>query len=233
VPAVSLASSAGALVARVDEPSGPAPERGPLAAIVCHPHPLYGGTLENKVVHAVAKALAADGLAVLRFNFRGAGGSAGRHEGGPGEQDDVRAALDLAQRLAEERLAAERAAGERAVASRAAEARDGLLFVAGYSFGAWAGLSVAAQDPRAAGLLAIAPPVNHYDFASVAASRKPLTVLYARDDELVPAALLEAFLAGCALPPRVLAAEGGGHMFHGQLAAVRDAARSALAATRA
>jgi alpha/beta superfamily hydrolase len=92
VAAVSLRSSAGALVVRVDRPSGPAPERGPLAAIVCHPHPLFGGTLENKVVHAAAKALAAEGLVVVRFNFRGAGGSEGRHEGRPAPWTDERPA---------------------------------------------------------------------------------------------------------------------------------------------
>jgi alpha/beta superfamily hydrolase len=217
VAAVSLRSSAGALVVRVDRPSGPAPERGPLAAIVCHPHPLFGGTLENKVVHAAAKALAAEGLVLVRFNFRGAGGSEGRHEGGAGEQDDVRAALDLAQRLAGE---------------RAPQQARGQLFAAGYSFGAWAALSVAAPDARVAGLLAVAPPVNHYDFSSVAATDKPLTVLYARDDELVPAAELETFLAGCIRPPRALAVRGGGHMFHDQLAAVREAAREGVRAAQ-
>lgn len=213
--APALRSSGGALVARVDEPAGPPPAGGPRAAVVCHPHPLFGGTLENKVVHAAAKALAAEGLVVLRFNFRGAGGSEGRHEGGPGEQDDVRAALDLAQELA-----AARDPG-------AAAPAGGSLLVAGYSFGAWAGLGVAAADPRAAALLAIAPPVDHYDFSAVAATRTPLTVLYARDDEVAPAADVEAWLAACARPPRVLVTDGG-HMFHGRLQAVRDAALGAL-----
>src|SRR3954466_12621765 len=67
----------------------------PLAALVCHPHPLFGGTMHNKVVYQVAKSLDALGLPVLRFNFRGAGLSAGAHDRGHGEQEDVRAALDF------------------------------------------------------------------------------------------------------------------------------------------
>ncbi|MHC5209151.1 MAG: alpha/beta hydrolase [Planctomycetota bacterium] len=217
---VRLTSTAGALVARVDEPSGSVPTDGPVAAVVCHPHPLFGGTLENKVVHATAKALAAEGLIVLRFNFRGVAGSEGSHEGGPGEQDDARAALDLAQQLADSRAASR------------PDGAGGALIAAGYSFGAWAGLSVAAADPRVAGLLAIAPPVNFYDFAVVAATDKPLTVVYARDDEVVPAERLSAFLSGCARQPQVLATEGGGHMFHGRLGVVREAARAAVRSAR-
>ena len=90
MPDVALRGPAGRLVARHDPPEAPPPARGPLAAVVCHPHPLYGGTLENKVVHSVARALREGGLHVLRFNFRGAGGSDGIHDGGAGEVDDAR-----------------------------------------------------------------------------------------------------------------------------------------------
>src|ERR1700688_3277636 len=98
----------------------------PLAAAVCHPHPLFGGTMHNKVVYQTAKTLHRFGLPVLRFNFRGAGLSEGRHDGGRGEQDDVSAALDFLS----------------------AEYPGVPLLVAGFSFGPWVGLRVACGDPR-------------------------------------------------------------------------------------
>src|SRR6266849_7213202 len=88
-----LKGPAGRLEAILWTPS--AATRPPLAAVVCHPHPLFGGTMHNKVVYQVAKSLDALGIPVLRFNFRGAGLSEGEHDRGPGEQDDVRAALDF------------------------------------------------------------------------------------------------------------------------------------------
>src|SRR6266567_8046457 len=103
-------------------------KRPPLAALVCHPHPLFGGTMHNKVVYQVAKTLDRLGLPVLRFNFRGAGLSAGVHDKGIGEQDDVRAALDFL--------------------SRAFPSAP--LLLAGFSFGCWVGLRVACEDPRVA-----------------------------------------------------------------------------------
>src|SRR5690349_388187 len=120
--AVQLRGPAGLLVARHDPPAAPPPGAGPIAAVVCHPHPLFGGTLENKVVHSLARAASEAGLHVLRFNFRGAGGSEGRHDEGAGEVDDVRAAFDRVVELAGP------GSGE-----------PGRLLVAGYSFGSFAG----------------------------------------------------------------------------------------------
>jgi uncharacterized protein len=205
-------------------PGSAPPARGPRAALVCHPHPAHGGTLDNKVVHTVAKTLRERGLHVLRFNFRGAGGSEGVHDGGRGELDDARAALDLAATLAD-------AAPDGAVPGAAARGADpaGDLLVAGFSFGSFVGLSAALDDPRAAALLAIAPPVNHYDFTRIAATDKPLFVIYARDDELVPAAEVEDFLARCRRPPRAFRVDGSGHLFHGRLAEIRGAVGEVLA----
>lgn len=210
--ALELHGPAGALVARHDPPEAPPPARGPLAGVVCHPHPLYGGTLENKVVAAVARCLREAGLHALRFNFRGAGGSAGAHDAGAGEVEDVRAALERVAALA-----------------GPAAARPGGLLVAGYSFGSWVGLTAALGDPRVGALLAIAPPVNVYDFAAIARTDKPLAVIYAPGDELVPGALVERWLAGCARPPRVTAVGGTGHLFHGRVHAVREAVQAWLA----
>jgi uncharacterized protein len=213
MPEVELRGPAGPLVAVHDPPQAAPPAYGPLAALVCHPHPVYGGTLQNKVVHAVARALCEGGLHVLRFNFRGAGGSAGAHDAGRGERDDARAALERLVELAGP------AAGE-----------AGRLLVAGYSFGSWVGLSAALGDARVGARLAVAPPVNHYDFAPVAADGRPLAVIYAAGDELVPAALVEAWIASCRPPPRVTAVHGTGHLFHGKVHEVRAAAAGFLAA---
>src|ERR1700747_2442331 len=87
-----LQGPAGKLEAVLWTPTGAAPE---MAALVCHPHPLFGGTMHNKVVFQAAKALDSLGIAVLRFNFRGAGSSEGLHDRGVGEVEDVRAALDF------------------------------------------------------------------------------------------------------------------------------------------
>src|SRR5260370_36980071 len=118
------------------------PERGdiarpPLAAVVCHPHPLFGGAMHNKAVYQVAKTLHRFGLPVLRFNFRGTGLSEGAHDDGRGEQDDVRAALDFL----------------------AGEFPGVPLLLAGFSFGAWVGLRVVCADPRVTALIGLALPV--------------------------------------------------------------------------
>jgi alpha/beta superfamily hydrolase len=206
VGSLDLQSPAGALVARVDAPRTGPPATGPTAAVVCHPHPLFGGTLDNKVVVGVARALTDLGLLVVRFNFRGAGGSEGRHDAGRGELEDVRAALDAAADLAPDE-------------------RPRPLLMAGYSFGAWVGLRAGIGDARVAALLAVAPPVNLYDFSEVADSDRPLAVVYARQDEIVSTRAVEAWLTTCANPARVTAVDGAGHLFHGRQAAVRDAVR--------
>ena len=114
-------------------------------ALVCHPHPLYGGTMHNKVVYNAMKALAGFGFPVLRFNFRGAGLSEGKHDEGHGEQEDVRAALDF--------LYAEFTRP---------------IIVAGFSFGAATGLRVACPDPHVVGLISLGTPVaaegRHYTY---------------------------------------------------------------------
>ncbi len=204
---LELVSPAGRLRALHDVPHGPPPGHGPRAALVCHPHPLHGGTLDNKVVFTLARGLREHGLHVLRFNFRGAGGSEGTHDGGRGELQDARAGLDAAASLVP---------------------GDPGLLVAGFSFGAFVGLTAALADPRARALLAVAPPVNHYDFSPIAATALPLAVIYARDDELVPAAQVEAFIASCARPPRVYRVDGCGHLFHARLADIRRALDDAL-----
>lgn len=122
-----------------------------LAAVVCHPHPLFGGSMHNKVVYQVNKTLDRFGIPVLRFNFRGVGLSEGSHDRGLGERDDARVALDF----------------------MASEFSGIPLLLAGFSFGAWVGLRVGCEDARAAELIAMGAPVNGSDFAFLKNCAKP------------------------------------------------------------
>ena len=134
----------GRLEALLDEP--PAASTDIRAAVVlAHPHPQHGGTMHTKVVYQAAKALRRIGCAVLRFNFRGVGTSAGSFDDGVGEADDFRAGLD--------------AMHERYPATR--------LWAGGFSFGSWIALTVGAADPRVSTLIGIAPPLAQHDFESV------------------------------------------------------------------
>src|SRR5262252_4568176 len=135
-----LPGPAGKLEAVLWTPNAEEPRKN--AALVCHPHPMFGGTLHNKVVYQAAKALDGLGMPVLRFNFRGAGLSQGQHDRGRGELDDVRAAL----------------------AFLASEFPRAALLLAGFSFGCWVGLRVGCEDPRVKRLIGIGAPVNNSDF---------------------------------------------------------------------
>jgi uncharacterized protein len=141
------------------------PDTPRAGVVICHPHPLYGGDMDNPVVVRVQEVCAGLGLATLRFNFRGVGGSGGAHAGGVGEQDDARAALE----------ALARAMGGAPTA------------IAGYSFGARIAAMVACGDPRIGGLALIAPPLGMYDFACVEGVRAPTLMVAGTDDSYCPA----------------------------------------------
>jgi alpha/beta superfamily hydrolase len=166
-----------------------------LAALVCHPHPLFGGTMHNKVVYQTAKALDELGLPVLRFNFRGAGASGGKHDRGQGEQDDVRAALDF---LAEEFPSAP-------------------LLLAGFSFGCWVGLRVGCADARVSELIGIGVPVNDSDFSYLAECKKPKLFVQGSDDQFGSVHRLEALVASLPGTNRVRMVQGGDHFLTGKL----------------
>jgi uncharacterized protein len=137
------------------------PNASPLAAVVCHPHPLFGGTLHNKVVYQTAKSLSALGIPVLRFNFRGAGLSAGTHDRGRGEREDVRTALDFIQ----------------------AEFSGAKVLVAGFSFGSMVGLRVGCEDNRVVRLIGLGIPVNNTDFSFLTGCAKPKLFVHGERDE--------------------------------------------------
>jgi alpha/beta superfamily hydrolase len=190
-----LRGPAGRLECMLKLPKAGEAEEAPAAAIVCHPHPMFGGTLHNKVVHVAAEAIVRKGLPVLRFNFRGAGGSGGRHDGGDGEREDLRIALDhLASRY-----------------------RGRPLLVTGYSFGAFVGLSVGCSDRRVAALIGIGLPVGLYDFRFLHDCAKPLSLIQGDQDPFGPIALVLTIAAALAVGCRVVSVPGAGHAFTGHL----------------
>jgi uncharacterized protein len=188
-----LEGPAGRLEAIFWTPSNGA--RPPLAAVVCHPHPLFGGTMHNKVVYQTAKSLDALGIPVLRFNFRGAGRSAGVHDQGRGEQDDVRTALSF--------LGAE---------------FSGLpLLLAGFSFGASVGMRVGCGDPRVSYLIGLGIPVNSVDFSFLRQCSKPKLFVHGSNDEHGAIEKVRALLLTLPGENKLVTIEGVDHFFAGKL----------------
>jgi len=173
----------------------------PLAAVVCHPHPLFGGTMHNKVVYQAAKTLHRFGLPVVRFNFRGVGLSEGRHDNGQGEVDDVVAVLNF---LADEYPGVP-------------------LLVAGFSFGSWVGLRAGCADARVAKLIGLGLPVANLEarsFSYLVACEKPKLLVTGEFDRFGPPHELRAMVNS--FPPDIVeqtrvAIVGGDHFFTGHL----------------
>jgi uncharacterized protein len=167
----------------------------PLAAVVCHPHPLFGGTMHNKVVYQTAKTLDTLGIPVLRFNFRGAGLSAGTHDRGEGEKGDVQAALDfLAERFSEIPL-----------------------LLGGFSFGSWVGLQVGCEDARVTELLGLGIPVNNASFAFLENCPKPKLFVHGRNDEHGAWQKVEQVVSRAAGENRLVFVPDADHFFTGHL----------------
>jgi uncharacterized protein len=185
--ALAVAGPAGTLEAALDAPEGAA--RG--IAVLCHPHPLHGGTMDNKVVQTMARAVVACGWRALRFNFRGVGASEGAWDEGRGEVDDALAVIDALR-------------------------EPGLpLALGGFSFGAYVAAQVAARLPaggRDGPLVLIAPAVTNF---SVPAVSQPCLVVHGEADDVVPLAAVLDWARPQALPVTVV--PGAGHFFHGQL----------------
>lgn len=174
------------------------------AGLVCHPHPLYGGTLHNKVVFHVMKALNRFGFPVLRFNFRGTGLSHGEHDHGEGEVDDVRAALDWLDH----------------------EFRKPLIF-AGFSFGAAVGLRAACPESRVKAMIALGLPVapmddRAYDFSFLTTCTKPKLFVSGDRDHFGTPAQLKAVVDSFHEPKKLVMIAGADHFFEGRLREMRE-----------
>ncbi len=170
------------------------------AVVICHPHPLYGGTMRNKVVYWMARAFEDRGCHVLRFNFRGVEKSEGAWADGAGEAEDAAAALDWLH----------------------ARHPGSALWLAGFSFGCYAGLRAAHADARVLRLFAVAPAVHLYDFSFMDADARPLSIVQGDGDEIVPP---DAVRAWAARHPqaRLHMIAGAGHFFPGHLEAMQEA----------
>jgi alpha/beta superfamily hydrolase len=191
-----LAGPAGPLEALIELPDGGAPL---LAAVVCHPHPLYGGTLHNKVVHSVARVLRAHGAASLRFNFRGVGASGGVHADGVGEADDALAAVGAAR----------------------ARWPQLPLVLAGFSFGAAIAIAVAS---RAAPdwLISVAPAVDRVPLGGFQPPACPWLIVHGAADEVVSCELVRQWQAARAPGATLSLLPAVGHFFHGRLHELTD-----------
>jgi len=171
------------------------------AVVLAHPHPQYGGTMHTKVVFQAAKAFKRIGCAVLRFNFRGTGRSAGTYDDGRGEMEDFRAALDFMR----------------------SQYPGALQWAAGMSFGAWVSTTVGASDPRVTTLLGIAPPLSRYDFEPARTSAKPKFFIQGERDELCPLKEMQEFYARAADPKELVIIDAADHLFDGKTSEVGDA----------
>jgi len=161
------------------------------AAVICHPHPTYGGTMQNPVVHRLAHAVAASGGFALRFNFRGTGLSAGEHDRGTGERDDVRRVIEHANMTA-----------------------PGLpLILAGYSFGAWVGLTVGAEHAQIEALIGVGLATTIHDFEALTSCRKPKLFVQGAVDPLGPAGDVEALVERLPEPKRLELIAAADHFF--------------------
>ena len=180
------------------------PERPLAAAVVCHPHPEYGGTMKNAIVVRIARALRAAGLATLRFNFRGVGGSEGSHDGEGGEERDVAACLDLLGR----------------------EVPGIELWAAGYSFGARAVARLALEDERIRRLVLVAFPVEVFDCPGIELLRVPGLALFGSEDEF---GTLSSLRRRCPVPPAAFELDeisGADHFFRGRTPLVEERVRA-------
>lgn len=185
------------LEAILREPRTMAP-RG--AAVLCHPHPAYGGTMDNRVIFRASKAVQEARWAALRFNFRGIGASTGSYDEGVGEKYDAAAVIDWL------------------------EARYPHLPLAlvGFSFGAWVGLEVGCPDPRIKALIGLGLPLNFYDFDFLTENEKPALYVVGTRDEFCPMKKLDFLERRLPRTSEVRRIEGADHFFESQLEQVQD-----------
>jgi alpha/beta superfamily hydrolase len=173
---------------------------GAPVALMLHPHPQHGGTMNNKVVYALYHTFARHGFSVLRFNFRGVGRSQGAFDRGEGELSDAASALDWLQGFNE---------------------NAGACWIAGFSFGAWIGMQLLMRRPEISGFISIAPPANMFDFTFLAPCPSSGLIIQGARDEIVPPAsvqkLVEKLTSQRNLEIDYRLIPGANHFFHDSL----------------
>jgi hypothetical protein len=165
------------------------------AVVVCHPHPVYGGTMDNRVVYRASKAAAEAGFAALRFNFRGAGRSTGQFDQGLGEREDAAAAI-------------------RWLGERYAELDLGIM---GYSFGAWVGLDAGHAIPRIKALVGLGLPLDMYNFEFLLSNSKPALYIVGTRDDFCSKDNLDRFASRLPATSSLQRIEGSDHFFNGHV----------------
>lgn len=198
---LSVEGAAGVLEAVAEDPAS----AGAHYAVICHPHPLFGGTMDNKVVTSVSRALNDCGVPTLRFNFRGVGASAGAYDEGRGESDDAAALADY---------------GAKRWAGRS-------LIAAGFSFGGMVALRLA-QRRTAAHLIAVAPAVTRFEGEPGPRPACPITIIQGDADDVIDPKAVIAWAESLSPPPQLVVLRGVGHFFHGRLAELREAVVAAI-----
>lgn len=173
------------------------------AALACHPHPLGGGTMHNKVVYRAAQGLLDAGLAALRFNFRGVGNSTGTHDEGAGEKQDVSDALDYLTKTYPNRE----------------------ITFAGFSFGSRVGTEATMNDSRVVRLISIGTPVDKYDFSFLKNVRKPILFIHGDRDEFGSIENLNSLVAEVSenTDARLIVFQNCGHFFDNHLTELKNA----------
>ena len=192
----TIEGPAGTLEARVEDPSSHG--QPDVVGVVCHPHPLHGGTMQNKVVHTLARAMQELGAPTVRFNFRGVGASTGSYDDGRGELEDAIAVAEWAR----------------------TRWKCEALWLAGFSFGAAVAVHASpVVRPRA--LVTVAPPVGRLLTASVERPGCPWMIVQGDRDDLVDFGAVQSWVAGYADPPELAVLHGAEHFFHGRLVELR------------
>ncbi len=177
----------------------PARDIKPMVGVICHPHPLFGGTMHNKVVYTIARAFKEMGLPTVRFNFRGVGASAGQYDEGKGETDDLLTVLQWVQQVMPEAA----------------------IWLAGFSFGSYVAARAATRWPVAQ-LISVAPPVINFNFAELPAITCPWLIVQGDADEIVDPEAVFNWINTLSPPPHVIRMTGASHFFHGQLIELRQ-----------
>lgn len=201
--AISLPGPAGNLELLTSMPNN---VHASIIGVVCHPHPLFGGTMHNKVVYTIARAFKEMNIPTVRFNFRGVGASQGNYAEGIGETDDVLAILHWLKTLYPYHH----------------------IWLAGFSFGSFVAARATKLWPAVTQLISVAPPVVNFDFTELPPFHCPWLVIQGAQDEVVAPSAVFTWLESLVNPPDIICMQGSSHFFHGQLVELRQTLINAL-----